>query len=80
MAMEAAISASMSHPNVVQTFSCELVPIKRSHLTKEQARKPMRRNTTPNLNSAAEDVHDEANAATENDVGFFYFLAFGEEV
>lgn len=30
MAMEAAISASMSHPNVVQTYKCEIVPIKRT--------------------------------------------------
>lgn len=37
MAMEAAISASMSHPNVVQTYSCEIVPIKRSFLAKVTA-------------------------------------------
>jgi hypothetical protein len=41
LAMEAAISTSMSHPNVVHTYHWEMVPIRRS-MVPELVRRPER--------------------------------------
>eukprot|EP00873_Tetraselmis_striata_P034143 jgi/Tetstr1/454407/TSEL_041308.t1 len=59
LAMEAAISTSMSHPNVVHTYHWEMVPIRKSMAASMSEKRVARTSTAPNLKGRVDGTDEE---------------------